>query len=169
MCAVPARPPARTSSRAAPRTGLRARALRLLARREHSRLELTNKLAGPDTDPAELAQLLDELEQRGWLSEQRLAEQQVARARGRYGARRVLSDLCSKGVAEPVLEQTAALLKGTELDEARAVWRKRFGQASADSQASTSPRERARQARFLHGRGFSAEVIRRVVGGEWEE
>ena len=78
-------------------------------------------------------------------------------------------------VADEVLEQTAALLKGTELDEARAVWRKRFGKTSTDPQASTDPRastnarERARQARFLQGRGFSAEVIRRVVGSEPEE
>ena len=58
---------------------------------------MTSKLDGPDADPAELAALLDELEQRGWLSEQRLAEQHVAKARGRYGAGRVLSDLSSKG------------------------------------------------------------------------
>lgn len=167
--AAPSGPPSKFSSHSAPKAGLRARALRLLARREHSRLELTNKLAGPDTDPVELAGLLDELERRGWLSEQRLAEQQVARARGRYGTRRVLSDLRSKGVAEEVLEQTAARLKGSELEEARAVWRKRFGQAAGRAQDSADPRERARQARFLHGRGFSAEVIRRVIGAQWEE
>ena len=66
-------------------------------------------------------------------------------------------------MAGEVLEQTAALLKGSELEQARAVWRKRFGQPPADL------KERARQSRFLHGRGFSAEVIRQVVGGEWEE
>jgi regulatory protein len=71
--------------------------------------------------------------------------------------------LRSKGVAGEVLEQTAAALKGSELDEARAVWRKRFGQTPTD------PKERARQSRFLHGRGFSAEVIRQVVGGQWED
>ena len=122
---------------------------------------MTSKLNGADTDPAELAALLDELEQRGWLSEQRLAEQHVARARGRYGAGRVLRDLSNKGVAAEILEQTAAVLKRSELEQARAVWRKRFGVPAADA------KERARQWRFLHGRGFSAEVIRQVVGGEW--
>ena len=124
---------------------------------------MTNKLDGPQADPTELAALLDEFERCGWLSEQRLAEQHVARARGRYGTRRVLNDLRGKGVTGEVLEQAAALLKGSELDQARAVWRKRFGQPATD------PKERARQSRFLHGRGFSAEVIRRIVGGEWED
>jgi regulatory protein len=135
----------------------------LLARREHSRSELARKLEGPDADPGELAALLDDLEQRGWLSEQRLAEQHVARAKGRYGARRVLADLRGKGVAGEVLERAAAQLKTSELEDARAVWRKRFGRTGAD------PKERARQSRFLQGRGFSTEVIRQVVGGDRED
>lgn len=90
-----------------------------------------------------------------------MAEQHVAKARGRYGAVRVLRDLSSKGVAGDVLEQTAALLKGSELEQARTVWRKRFGEPAVDA------KERAKQWRFLHGRGFSAEIIRQVVGGEW--
>jgi regulatory protein len=135
----------------------------LLARREHSRSELARKLGEEDADPGELAALLDDLECRGWLSEQRLAEQHLARAKGRYGARRVLSDLRGKGVAGEVLERAAAQLKTSELEDARAVWRKRFGRAPAD------PKERARQFRFLQGRGFSAEVIRQVVGSDWDD
>jgi regulatory protein len=142
---------------------LRVRALRLLARREHSRLEIERKLAGGDTDPSELATLLDDFERRGWLSEQRVAEQQVARARGRFGARRVLNDLKEKGVSAEARVRAAADLKRTELDNAREVWRKRFGQPPADL------KDKARQARFLAGRGFSAEVIRAVLGGDLEE
>jgi regulatory protein len=141
---------------------LRARALRWLARREHSRLELQRKLSAQDASAEDVAALLDELERRGWLSETRLAEQHIARAEGRYGARRVLHDLRDKGVANPVLQQAAGELKRSELASARTVWRKRFGKPPAD------PRERARQARFLEGRGFSTEVVRRVVGGDWQ-
>lgn len=72
----------------------------------------------------------------------------------------MLADLRSKGVSDEVLAEAATLLKGSELEWARAVWRKRFGQLPADL------KERARQSRFLHGRGFSAEVIRQVLGGE---
>jgi regulatory protein len=50
-------------------------------------------------------------------------------------------------------------LRSSELDRARAVWQGRFGAVPADA------RERARQMRFLAGRGFSAEVIRSVVAG----
>lgn len=132
----------------------------MLARREHSRQELARKLDATDTDPDELARVLDELERRGWLSEKRLAEQHVARAKGRFGALRVLADLRGKGVDKDTLNAAAAELKRTELEDARALWRKRFGVPASDLRA------RARQVRFLRGRGFSAEVVHAVVGGE---
>ncbi|MBI3068278.1 MAG: recombination regulator RecX [Betaproteobacteria bacterium] len=139
---------------------LRARALRLLARREHTRTELARKLAPHADDPGELSALLDELERRGWLSERRAAEQLVHARRGRFGAARIRRDLRDKGVPEEVIAQAVGELKAGELDAARALWQKKFGKAPADA------RERARQMRFLQGRGFSLEVIRRVVRGE---
>jgi regulatory protein len=137
--------------------------LRLLARREHSRRELERKLAGEAADPAELAALLDDFEQRGWLSEARVAEQHVARARARYGPRRVLNDLKERGLSGDALDRAAAQLKQAEFESAAEVWRKRFGRPPEDL------KEKARQARFLAGRGFSAEVIRAVLGGDPEE
>ena len=143
----------------ASRTGaLRARALRLLARREHSREELRRKLRGEDAEPDLVEWVLDELQNAGWLSERRLAEQLVGAARARYGARHVLRRLREKGVTGEALEQAASSLEAQDLDSARALWRKRFGNAPA-----TLP-EKAKQARFLAGRGFSAEVISRVLG-----
>jgi regulatory protein len=139
---------------------LRTRALRLLARREHSRRELERKLAGDAADPDELASLLDDFEQRGWVSEARVAEQHLARARGRYGPRRVLKDLKEKGLSVDALDRAAAQLKQAEFESAAEVWRKRFGKPPKDLH------DKARQARFLAGRGFSAEVIRVVLGGE---
>ena len=56
---------------------LRERALRLLARREHTRAELARKLAVHTEDPAELERVLDDFERRGWLSERRVVEQMV--------------------------------------------------------------------------------------------
>jgi regulatory protein len=147
--------PAGARKRAEP--SLRARVLRLLARREHSREELRRKLSGAGVDLAELGTLLDEFEQRGWLSEQRLAEQVVAGARGRYGSRRVLDQLRQKGVTGGPLEQATQVLKAQELESARAVWRKRFGRLPADIA------ERAKQRRFLEGRGFAPEVVRLVL------
>ena len=137
---------------------LRARALRMLARREHSRDELRRKLRGEETDVSAVEGLLDELERAGWLSERRLAEQLVGAARDRYGSRRVLQRLREKGVTGDAFEQAAASLAMQDLDSARALWRKRFGRPPASLQ------EKAKQARFLAGRGFSGEVIGRVLG-----
>ena len=138
--------------------GLRARALRLLARREHSREEMRQRLAGEEVDAAELDALLDEFERSGWLSEQRMAEQMVRGAQGRYGSRQVLDRLRRKGIDGEPLARAAEALRGQELESARAVWRKRFGRPPATLQ------EKGRQARFLAGRGFTAEVIARVLG-----
>lgn len=140
-----------------PKLSLRARALQLLARRDHSRLELERKLAADNPDPDELAALLTELERRGWLSDSRLVEQKIARAQGRYGPRRVLTELKEKGVEGDMLERAGEKLRDAELENAREVWRKRFGKPPVDL------KDRARQARFLQGRGFSADVIRRVL------
>jgi regulatory protein len=136
---------------------LRARVMRMLARRERSRDEVRRRLAAEDVDPAYLEALLDEFEGRGWLSERRLAEQLVRQAQGRYGSRYVLDRLRALGVTGEPLEQAARSLQAQELDSARAVWRKRFGHPPA------SLREKGRQARFLAGRGFRAEVIARLL------
>ncbi len=139
---------------------LRARALRLLARREHSRQELLRKL-GP-ADPDALTALLDDLQARGWLSEQRVADQLLQAATGRFGARKVMQQLAQKGVSQDVMAQARKRVREDELDNARAVWLKRFGKAPA------SLRERARQARFLEQRGFEPDVIRKVLGADLE-
>jgi regulatory protein len=142
---------------------LRARALRLLAARERAREELRRKLAGGGADPAELEAVLDELQRQGLLSEARLAEQLTHAARGRYGARRVLERLRERGVEREALDQAEQALKTQEFESARALWRKRFGRPPASFE------EKARQARFLAGRGFSSEAIHRVLGGERED
>jgi regulatory protein len=106
--------------------------------------------------------LLDELQARGWLSEQRLADQLLRAAAGRFGSRKVEQQLAQKGVSQEVVAQARKRARGNELDSARAARLKRFGKPPA------SLRERARQARFLEQRGFDPEVIRQVLGGELE-
>lgn len=136
---------------------LRARALRHLARREYTRHELTQKLAPHAKSAAEIAQVLDDFTQRGWLSEQRAAEQMVHARRSRYGMVRIRRDLEARGVPAEVAGAALAALKDGELDAARAVWRRRFRAPPADAA------ERARQMRFLLGRGFSGEVITKLL------
>lgn len=140
-----------------PEPELRALALRLLARREHSRTELKRKLAGHSEDPAEVERLLDDLQQRGWLSDARFAEQLAQVRRGKYGSMRIAHELREKGVSEELIAGVLPELKETEWSDARAVWAKKFGKAPLDA------KERAKQMRFLMSRGFRHEVIARVM------
>lgn len=142
----------------APTPSLRARALRALARREHSRQELQAKLQPHAEDPAEIGPLLDDLEKRGWLSEARFVEQLTTVRRRRFGAARILHELREKGVSDAALSTAQSQLKDGEVEAARAVWKKKFGSLP------TSLQERAKQTRFLASRGFSAEAVRKVLG-----
>ena len=136
---------------------LKTRALGYLARREHSRLELEKKLAAHTEDPAELSAMLDALEQQDFLSARRMLEQVVQVRRKRFGSQRIVHELREKGIAEDLIAAALPELKQTELDAAREVWRKRFAAPPADA------KEHGKQMRFLLGRGFAPEVIRRVL------
>lgn len=137
--------------------------MRLLARREHSRRELERKLAVHAEDPAEVGRVLDEFEAQGWLSERRVVEQVVHARRSRFGARRIEHELLDKGISADAVAAALPGLKDSELEAARAVWAKKFGKLAR------TPAERARQARFLQGRGFGFDVIMKVLKGDGEE
>ncbi|MDR2129103.1 MAG: recombination regulator RecX [Burkholderiaceae bacterium] len=141
---------------------LKTRALRHLAAREHSRAELERKLAGHVSadDPGELTRALDELTAKGFINEQRVAESVLHRRAGKLGAARILQELRAKALSDNTLRAAADALRASELERARAVWHKKFGAPPQDATG------RARQLRFLAARGFSAEIARRVVGGD---
>jgi regulatory protein len=142
---------------------LKGRALRALAAREHSRAELERKLAAFETEPGELAKILDELTAKGYINEQRVADSLAHRRGAKLGTARVVQELKAKGVDAAAVQETAAALKATEYERACEVWRKKFGSLAQ------SPAERAKHMRFLASRGFAPEVIRRAVGGELDE
>ena len=139
---------------------LKGRALRLLGQREHTRVELERKLRAHEQEPGSLARALDELESKGYLNEQRAAESLAHRRAGQYGAARLRQEMQDKGLARELIEQTLAGLKDSELSRAREVWRRRFDGLPADA------KDRGKQTRFLLARGFSAEVVRRVLGSD---
>ncbi|HEX5639864.1 MAG TPA: recombination regulator RecX [Burkholderiaceae bacterium] len=141
---------------------LRARAIALLARREHSRAELGIKLRRSLTDaddPAEVEQVLDDLERGKLLSDERYAGALTRTRSTRFGDARVRFDLKSAGVAAETVDRAVASLAGTEFERARVIWLRRFGEPPR------TPQERGRQARFLQARGFSTETIRRLLRG----
>jgi regulatory protein len=138
---------------------LKGRALRLLSGREHSRAELQRKLRPHETEPGELAKALDELEAKGFISEQRVNESVVHRSSVKLGASGVRQVLQAKGLDPQAVAAAVAGLQGSEEARAREVWRKKFGQPPRDAA------EHGKQMRFLLTRGFGAEVVRRVVRG----
>jgi len=142
---------------------LRSRALAILARREHTRAELQRKLAAFSESEGDVEAVLDDLAARKLLSDERYAEARVATLSSKFGAARIEHDLRAKGVSGPLAARAVRGARESELDRARAAWRKRFGTPPADSL------EKAKQMRFLQSRGFSFEVIRAVVGGRSDE
>lgn len=158
-----------------PRLSLKARAIQLLSQREQSRLELRRKLlkharaelearAESLTEPTEIREacepcvdkLLDWLEAHGYLSQQRFVESRVHARQSRFGTRRITQELSQHGVA--IDGETLAGLRETEVERARDVWRRKFGQPP------TTPAEQARQSRFLLLRGFSGDAVKAAVG-----
>ncbi len=142
---------------------LRAQALTLLARREYSRHELALRLARYTENADEIPPLLDDLEQRGWLSEARVVEQVLASRRRRFGSRKITQELQQKGLSDEAIARARETLKASELDTAREIWRRKFPVPPANAG------ERARHMRFLQGRGFSVDVIRKVVSGKRDD
>ena len=170
---------------------MKGRALQLLAQREHSRLELRRKLlrrlrddqrrqeggtadgvtgaGGEHTAPArspaerhaEVDALLDWLQAHRYLSDERFVESRVHARAARFGNLRIRQELAQHGV-----DMSSAMLgdlRDSEIARAREVRQRKFGAPPA------TPADRARQARFLAGRGFSAEVVWQVLRGAAED
>jgi regulatory protein len=132
---------------------LRARALRFLARREHSRAELARKLAAHAEEGDDIEALMDDLAKRGWLSDARYAEQVIRSKARRFGPLKVAHELRGKGVDEETIAAGFRAAGDDGRARIEAVWRTRFVRRGADA------RERARQVRFLQGRGFQLDAI----------
>ena len=138
---------------------LHGRALGLLARRDHSRRELGAKLARHAEPADDIPALLDDLEQRKLLSDERFAEARARSLSKRYGSTRIRQDLTQRGVASNLAKQASGAVRSSDVERARAIWTKRFGSPPTDAL------QRGKQMRFLAMRGFPFDVIRQVIGG----
>lgn len=141
---------------------LRARALRLLARREHTRTELRRKLAPRAESGEALDWLINELVAKKQLSDERYAGERVHVLSRRYGASRIRQDLKARGVDDAIASRAAAEAAATDVERARAIYARRYRSPPADAA------ERAKRMRFLRGRGFSHAIIRSLTGGDEE-
>ncbi|HYX64273.1 MAG TPA: recombination regulator RecX [Burkholderiales bacterium] len=133
---------------------LKARALRLLARREHSRAELARKLA-PRAESAEVIEaVLRQLIEKKQLSDERYAEARAHWLSRKYGAARIRQDLKAHGVAAPVADRVSS---AGDLEKARTILARKY------RTPATTREEKARRARFLQARGFSPDVVQALV------
>lgn len=136
---------------------LRQKALRLLAQRDHSRSELARKLAALGT-PEEIEATLDRMAELGFQSDRRYAEAWVRSKAQRFGTARLKQELSRRGVdADTVADVLNEGELSSDIDRARAIWTSKFGAPAADR------KEWARQARFLQSRGFSSEIITKLL------
>lgn len=143
----------------APQLSLKARALRYLSQREHSRVELARKLSRHAQEGDDIEALLDFLEKNKWLSEERFSEALVHRKSARYGNSRILAELQQHGIQGDAIQELKEGLKDTETARACEVWERKFGKVADDVA------ERSKQMRFLMQRGFSQRAIRVAMKG----
>ena len=147
------------SHRSADRQSIRDRALRLLARREHSLRELTSKLQARQYDPDSVAVVLTELADQQLQSDRRFAEVFArSRAESGYGPLRIRAQLRERGVSDEAIRAAFAQLSVDWFESCTAVWHKAFG-ATPD----TDIKARAKQQRFLSYRGFDPADIRQLL------
>lgn len=141
---------------------IRELAMRLLARREHSRVELCRKIGDRGHDDTLTREVLDELESERWLSDERFAEGFLRERSGRgQGPRRIGHELRRRGVDDAIVERV--------LDEAGVDWRAAARAARSKRFPGGAPEDRAQaaqQARFLERRGFTAEQVRAALKEE---
>ncbi len=136
---------------------LKARAIAALARREHSRSELTRKLAPHAQSEDALEDLLSQLEEKNLLSNQRFAESLSHQREKKYGSVRIVAELAQHGLSDDLIREHKQRLRSTELERAFLAWQKRFGRPPG------SDKEKAQQLRFLLARGFPSQVFYQLV------
>ena len=142
-----------------PLRACRKQALDLLARREHSRLELRRKLLARSHVQDMVDEVLDRLQRERLLDEARFAEQFVRSRTGRgQGPAKIRAQLLQRGVGDSLIDTALAEAECDWAALAAAARRKRFGAAPPGAY-----RERARQARFLKSRGFEFGQIQAAL------
>jgi len=131
------------------------RALGLLARREHSRKELSRKLTSRGLDAGEVAAAVDRLAGEGWQDDTRFAESLVrSRATSGYGPLRIRAELSTHGLDGDAVALAMGTFEGDWAENARDLVRRRFGK-SLDDLA-----QRRKAADFLIRRGFDGDSVR---------
>jgi len=134
-------------------------AVRLLSRREHSAFEIRDKLLKRDFDSEEIARVIIELQQGGWLSDERFAEAYIRmRQLKGFGPVRIAMELNERGVKESIVDDYLHADDDSWRQTLEQQYRKKYKDKPIDDY-----NDKAKRIRFLQYRGFALDVIYQVV------
>ena len=134
-------------------------AVKLLSRREHSAREIRAKLAQRDFDENEIEQVIVELQQGGWLSDERFAEAYIRMRRNKgYGPLRISIELNERGVNEDIVNDYMQVDNAIWLQILKQQYLKKYKGALV-----TDYNDKAKRIRFLQYRGFPLDMIYQVI------
>jgi regulatory protein len=127
--------------------------MNLLARREHSRNELRQKLCKRFSDTRVIDQQIDRLAEENLQSDARFAESFVRQRFGRgQGPLRIRQDMRQRGIADDDIQSAMTAEDYDWFASAASVMERKFGSGPA-----ADIHEKARRSRFMQYRGFELE------------
>ena len=136
----------------------RAIAIRLLSLREQSRSELIRRLINRDIGNECAEQLLDQLAEQDWQSDQRFCENLFETRRNNgYGPIRIRAELEQHRIDPGLIDEVTTRSADEWLERLEQLYRKKYRESVIDS-----AKERAKRSRFLNQRGFSSEQIQKL-------
>ena len=143
---------------------LKKRALYYLGKRDYSRVELGRKILNYseslEISKVDLELILDELEEKNWLSDDRFSEQFVLSKKRKFGARKIAHELKLRGVSESIISRVLRDIKDDEFLLAKKIWEKKFNQIPIKID------EKAKQIRFMQSRGIEVAIIHQILSGK---
>ena len=146
---------------------LKKRALYYLGKRDYSRVELGRKILAYseslEINKADLELVLDELEEKDWLSDDRFSEQFVLSRKRKFGARKIAHELKLRGVNELIISRVLRDIKDDEFLLANKIWEKKYNQIPITID------EKAKQIRFMQSRGIEVAIIHQILSGKSPE
>ena len=146
---------------------LKKRALYYLGKRDYSRVELGRKILtyseSLGIDKVDLELVLNELEEKDWLSDDRFSEQFVLSRKRKFGARKIAHELKLRGVNKSIIGRVLRDIKDDEFLLAKKIWEKKFNQIPITID------EKAKQIRFMQSRGIEVTIIHQILSGKSPE
>lgn len=137
---------------------IRKVAMDILAMREHGRIELKRKLLRKGALPELVDAVLDQLTADKLLSEHRYLESYIrSRVNAGYGPLRIQQELMERGISKADIKQALQEAPYDWQEKLEEAWQRKFNNLPQDA------KEKAKQGRFLIYRGFSMEMVSKLL------